>query len=71
VVRVLIQGSRIETSQGPMFMNSFANGYSDDELAAIGNFVIGQFGHRQGRISPGQVRAQEASLRTESERHPQ
>ena len=71
VVQVLIQGSQIETSHGAMFMHSFADGYSDDELAAIGNFVIGQFGHRQGRISPGQVRAQEASLRTESERHPQ
>jgi mono/diheme cytochrome c family protein len=61
VVQVLIQGSQIETSQGAMFMHSFSGGYSDDELAAIGNFVIGQFGLRQGTITPGQVRAQNAS----------
>ena len=35
--------------------------YSDDELAAIGNFVIGQFGLRQGTITPEQIRAQNAS----------
>jgi len=61
VVQVLIQGSKIETSQGAMFMESFIGGYSDDELAAIGNFVIGQFGLRQGTITPEQVRAQNAS----------
>jgi mono/diheme cytochrome c family protein len=61
VVQVLIQGSRIKTSQGSMFMHSFSAGYSDDELAAIGNFVIGQFGLRQGAIIPEQVRAQNAS----------
>jgi mono/diheme cytochrome c family protein len=61
VVQVLIQGSQIETSQGTMFMHSFIGGYSDDELAALGNFVIGQFGLRQGTITPQQVRAQNAS----------
>jgi hypothetical protein len=44
-----------------MFMHSFADGYSNDELAAIGNFVIGQFGLRQGAITPEQIRAQNAS----------
>ena len=61
VVQILIQGSQIETSQGTMFMHSLTGGYSDDELAAIGNFVIGQFGLRQGTITPDQVRAQNAS----------
>jgi hypothetical protein len=61
VVQVLIQGSTIETGQGAMFMESFIGGYSADELAAIGNFVIGQFGLRQGTITPEQVRAQNAS----------
>jgi mono/diheme cytochrome c family protein len=62
VVQVLIQGSQIETNQGAMFMHSFIGGYSDDELAAIGNFVISQFGVRQGTITPEQVRAQNASV---------
>ena len=43
------------------FMHSFAGGYSDDELAAIGNFVIGEFGRRQGTITAENVRAQNAS----------
>jgi mono/diheme cytochrome c family protein len=62
VVQVLIQGSQIETRQGSMFMHSFADGYSNEELAAIGNFVIGQFGLRQGAITPEQIRAQKASV---------
>jgi hypothetical protein len=49
-----------------MFMHSFIGGYSDDELAAIGNFVIGQFGLRQGRITPEQFRAQRASAANDS-----
>jgi len=53
------------TSQGAMFMHSFIGGYSDDELAAIGNFVIGQFGLRQGTITPEQTRAQTHRLRTD------
>jgi mono/diheme cytochrome c family protein len=61
VVQVLTQGSQIETSQGAMFMHSFTGGYSDDELAAIGNFAIGQFGLGQGTITPEQVHAQNAS----------
>jgi mono/diheme cytochrome c family protein len=61
VVQVLIQGSQIQTSQGQMFMHSFIGGYSDDELAAIGNFVIGQFGLRQGAITPGQFRRRHAA----------
>jgi mono/diheme cytochrome c family protein len=63
VVQVLTHGSQIETAQGLMFMQSFAAGYSDDEVAAIGNFVIGHFGLRQGSITPEQVRAQRSSNR--------
>jgi mono/diheme cytochrome c family protein len=66
VVQVLSHGSQIDTGQGPMFMHSFIGGYSDDELAAIGNFVIGQFGLRQGRITPEQFRAQRASATNDS-----
>jgi mono/diheme cytochrome c family protein len=60
LVQVLARGSQIETAQGPMFMHSFIAGYSNEEIAAIGNFVIGQFGLRQGGITPEQVRTQRA-----------
>jgi mono/diheme cytochrome c family protein len=62
VVQVLIQGSQIETGHGPMFMHSFIGGYSDDELAAIGNFVIGQFGLRQGAITPEQFHSRHSEV---------
>ena len=56
LVQVLTQGSEIETSQGLMFMHAFSGGYSDVELAALGNYTIGQFGLRQGQITPDQIR---------------
>lgn len=66
LVQVLSHGSQIDTGQGPMFMHPFIGGYSDDELAAIGNFVIGQFGLRQGRIVAEQFRAQHAPATKDS-----
>ena len=58
LVQVLIQGTQIQTSQGLMFMHSFSGAYTDEELAALGNYVISQFGFRQGAITPSQIRAQ-------------
>jgi len=58
LVQVLTQGTQIQTSQGLMFMHSFAGAYTDEELAALGNYVISQFGFRQGAITPSQIRAQ-------------
>jgi mono/diheme cytochrome c family protein len=61
VLQVLAHGTQLETGQGLMSMHPYIAGYSDDELAAIGNFVIAQFGLRQGIITPEQVRAQRAA----------
>ena len=44
VIAVLTQGSHIDTTFGTMFMHEFAGGYTDAELAALANYVIGQFG---------------------------
>jgi mono/diheme cytochrome c family protein len=55
IVAILTQGSSISTSDGTMFMHSFAGGYTDAELAALGNYAIGQFGFRQGSITPQQI----------------
>jgi cytochrome c553 len=67
VLQVLAHGTQLETNQGLMFMHPYIAGYSDDELAAIGNFVIDQFGLRQGTITPEQVRAQRAVSTNASE----
>jgi mono/diheme cytochrome c family protein len=57
LVQVLVSGTQIETAQGLMFMHGFTAGYTDPELAAIANYVIGQFGGRQGHVTEAQVRA--------------
>jgi mono/diheme cytochrome c family protein len=57
VIAVLTQGSRIDTAFGTMFMHEFAGGYTDLELAALANYVIGQFGYRQGAITPQRINA--------------
>jgi mono/diheme cytochrome c family protein len=67
VLQVLAHGTQLETNQGLMSMHPYIAGYSDDELAAIGNFVIDQFGLRQGTITPEQVRAQRTVATNASE----
>jgi mono/diheme cytochrome c family protein len=57
LVQVLVGGTQIETAQGQMFMHGFTAGYTDPELAAVANYVIGQFGRRQGNVTAEQIRA--------------
>ena len=52
LIQVLTKGSEIHTSQGLMFMHAFTGAYTDEELAALGNYVQGQFGARHGTITP-------------------
>jgi mono/diheme cytochrome c family protein len=58
IIQVLTQGTNIQTSQGTMFMHPFTGAYNDNELAAVGNYAISQFGFRQGRITPDEVAKQ-------------
>jgi mono/diheme cytochrome c family protein len=55
LVQVLTQGTQVETSQGLMFMHPFTGAYSDVELSALANYTIGQFGFRQGKVTPEQI----------------
>ncbi|HTW28124.1 MAG TPA: cytochrome c [Acetobacteraceae bacterium] len=57
IVQVLMGGTEVETRQGRMFMHSFAAAYTDEELAAVANYVIGQIGGRTGSVTPEQIRA--------------
>jgi mono/diheme cytochrome c family protein len=61
IIQVLTQGTNIETSQGTMFMHPFTGAYTDDELAALGNYTISQFGFRQGTITAAEIKAQRQS----------
>ena len=55
MVQVLANGSQIDTAKGLMFMHRFTGAYTDDELAAVANYVIGQFSGRQGQVTPQQI----------------
>ena len=57
LVQILAHGSQMQTAQGQVFMHSFTGGYTDAEMAAIANYVIGQFGGRQGQVTPQQIKA--------------
>jgi mono/diheme cytochrome c family protein len=61
LVQVLTHGTQIRTSQGLAFMHPFTGAYTDEELAALANYTIGQFGHRPGTITPDQIRRQRGS----------
>lgn len=58
IIQVLTHGTKIETDQGTMFMPAFNSSYTDEELAALGNYTIGQFGFRQGTITAAEIHAQ-------------
>lgn len=58
IVQILSQGSHVETKLGLMFMHPFTGDYTDDELAAVANYTISQFGGRRGHVTPQQIQDQ-------------
>ena len=52
---ILAQGSTLETRTGQVFMHSFVGAYTDDELAAVTNYIIGHFGGQSGRVTAEDV----------------
>jgi mono/diheme cytochrome c family protein len=58
---ILTQGSELQTGTGQVFMHSFVGGYTDEEMAAVTNYVISQFGGRDGHVTPEDVKRAKAS----------
>ncbi|SNB79418.1 Cytochrome c, mono- and diheme variants [Arboricoccus pini] len=52
IAGVLLCGSHLQSPDGPMFMPSFAKGYSDTELAAVANFAASRFGAGRTELTP-------------------
>ena len=61
LVRVMLVGADIKTSKGHGFMPAFAEAYGDDELAAVANYVIHQFGGKTGLVTAQDVHARRLS----------
>ena len=57
VVRAVLEGIRIGSLGGHNTMPPFADAYSDEEIAAVSNYVIGHFGGKRGKVTAAEVRA--------------
>ncbi len=55
VVQAVLRGLSISAPQGHAFMPAFAAAYSDAEVAAVSNYVVGRFGGHTGHVSARQV----------------
>jgi mono/diheme cytochrome c family protein len=57
LVQVILQGSHMTTPQGSAFMPAFSDAYSDVEIAALSNYVLGHFGNKKASVTPEDVAA--------------
>jgi mono/diheme cytochrome c family protein len=55
VAQIVISGTRRETPEDAVSMPSFGAAYSDDEIAAVANYVTARFGSKPSRITAGEV----------------
>ena len=51
VAQTVIHGVNRETPQGRIFMPAFGAGYSDDEIAAVANYVTARFGAKGAHLT--------------------
>ena len=56
LVQVLLAGADLRTRYGTGYMPSFRAAYTDEELAAVANYVIGHFGGKEGQVTAEAVR---------------
>ena len=57
VAQVVISGADRRTATGRAFMPAFGHAYTDDEIAAVANYVTARFGAAPSHVSPKQVTA--------------
>jgi mono/diheme cytochrome c family protein len=55
VVRAILEGVHYTIGDHRVFMPTFGEGYSDTEVAALANYVIAQFGGKDGTVTPDTV----------------
>jgi mono/diheme cytochrome c family protein len=55
VAQIVIGGTRRFTPDGALPMPSFGHAYSDDEIAAVANYVTARFGSRGSSLTAGDV----------------
>jgi len=55
VTQVILNGVKLKIGADEVFMPAFGAGYSNAEVAALTNYVIGYFGGKQSRVTPDEV----------------
>ncbi|MGB6894276.1 MAG: cytochrome c, partial [Xanthobacteraceae bacterium] len=66
VAQTVINGVDRKTAAGKIFMPAFGEGYSDDDIAAVANYVTARFGAKGAQLTGNDV----ANLRQQSTQHP-
>ena len=57
VAQMVITGANRRTAQGMSYMPAFGHAYSDDEVAAVANYVTARFGAKGSSVTTKQVAA--------------
>ena len=55
VTQAILQGVKLRIADHDVYMPAFGSAYSDTEVAALANFVVSQFGAKQGTVTPADV----------------
>jgi mono/diheme cytochrome c family protein len=55
VAQIVISGTRRLTPEGALSMPAFGNAYSDDEIAAVANYVTARFGAKGSKLTAQDV----------------
>ena len=66
VAQTVINGVNRKTAEGMIFMPAFGEGYSDDDIAAVSNYVTARFGAEGAHLTGKDV----ASLRKQAAQQP-
>jgi mono/diheme cytochrome c family protein len=51
----MLNGAKYRIKDQNVYMPPFGPAYSDAELAAVANYVIGHFGGKMGRVTPEEI----------------
>lgn len=60
LIQVVLRGSSVTTEQGKAAMPAFGAAYTDTEIAAVANYVLGHFGNKPAAVTPARVAAARA-----------
>jgi mono/diheme cytochrome c family protein len=55
VAQIVLSGTRRSTPDGALSMPAFGNAYSDDEIAAVANYVTARFGTAGSKLTANDV----------------